>query len=179
MALPHVGRYPEPSPWTAPQSKDGHTHQSLCWPSQGCGWPRPSYGPSHGVTGYWTLHTSQTQHCYLFDERFTHRISNTPGECFTKTKIDFKLDLTMAGHSCQYFLSSFTCIGFSRDVPIVVTNLQNFHFLIVHKDHNWETNGESNQWHEWPAIVQVQVKVDLSLCETPPWKVKSMVNGVG
>ena len=27
-----------------------------------------------------------------------------PGECFTKTKIDFELGLTMAGHSCHYLL---------------------------------------------------------------------------
>ena len=50
-------------------------------------------------------------------------------------------------------------IGISRDVQIVVTNLWNLHFYIpllkektLSKDHNWETNGESNQWHEWPAI---------------------------
>ena len=34
-----------------------------------------------------------------------NRISRTPGECFTKTKIDFKLDLTMAGRSCHLLLS--------------------------------------------------------------------------
>ena len=28
-----------------------------------------------------------------------------PGGCFTKTKIDFKLDLIMAGHSCHWLLS--------------------------------------------------------------------------
>ena len=39
-----------------------------------------------------------------------------PGECFTKTKIDFKLDLTMAGRSCHCLRSPFTAIGLSRDV---------------------------------------------------------------
>ena len=28
------------------------------------------------------------------------------GGCFTKTKIDFKLDLDMAGHSCHWLLST-------------------------------------------------------------------------
>ena len=28
-------------------------------------------------------------------------VKHPPGECFTKTKIDFKLDLTMAGCSCH------------------------------------------------------------------------------
>ena len=43
----------------------------------------------------------------------THQTN--PRECFTKTKIDFKLDLTMAGHSCHCLLSSFPGIGLSRD----------------------------------------------------------------
>ena len=54
------------------------------------------------------------------------------GGCFTKTKIDFKLDLTMAGRSCHCFLSPFTGIGLSRDLQIMVTNLQNLHVLIIH-----------------------------------------------
>ena len=74
------------------------------------------------------------------------------GGCFTKTKIDFKLDLTMTGRSCHCLLSPFTGISFSRDVQIMVTNLQKFTFFdssllkakIFSKDHN----GESNQWHE-------------------------------
>ena len=46
--------------------------------------------------------------------------------------IDFRLDSTMAGHSCHCFLSPFTGVGLSRDIQIMVTNLQNLHFLIVH-----------------------------------------------
>ena len=54
-----------------------------------------------------------------------------PGECFTKIKIDFKLDLTMTGHS--YLLSSFTGNGLSQsDVQVMVTHLHNSAFLIVH-----------------------------------------------
>ena len=47
------------------------------------------------------------------------------------TKI-FKFDLTMAGHSCHCLLSPFTGIGLLRDVPIMVTNLQNLLFFIRH-----------------------------------------------
>ena len=55
------------------------------------------------------------------------------GECFTKTMIDFKLNLAIAGHSCHCLLSPFyTGIGLSKDAQIMVTNLQNLHFLIVH-----------------------------------------------
>ena len=61
-----------------------------------------------------------------------HATVATPGGCFTKTKIDFKLDLTMAGRSCHCLLSPFTGIGLSREVQIVVPNLQNLPFLIVH-----------------------------------------------
>ena len=57
---------------------------------------------------------------------------STPGGRFTKTKMDFKLELTMAGHSCHCLHSPFTDIGLSRDVQIMVTNLQNLHFLIIH-----------------------------------------------
>ena len=53
-------------------------------------------------------------------------------ECFTKTKIDFKLDLNMAWRLCHCLLSPFTGIGLSREVQIVVTNLQNLHFFIIH-----------------------------------------------
>ena len=53
-----------------------------------------------------------------------------PGECFTKTKIYFNLDLTMAGHSCHCSLSPFgICI--LKDVQITVTNLQKLQFLII------------------------------------------------
>ena len=34
-----------------------------------------------------------------------------PGGCFTKTKIDFKLDLTMAGSLGHWLLLPFTGIG--------------------------------------------------------------------
>ena len=32
----------------------------------------------------------------------------------------------------------------------------------------WETNGESNQWHERLAIVQVQLKLILVFVKHPP-----------
>ena len=96
----------------------------------------------------------------------------SPGECFTKTKINFKLDLTMAGHSCHCFLSPFTDIGLSRLVQIMVTNLQNFKFCynsflkekILSKDHN----GDSNQWHEWPAIFKSNIKLILVFVKRGP-----------
>ena len=50
--------------------------------------------------------------------------------CFTKTKIDFKLDLTMAGRSC-HCCSHHLLAWVSKDVQTVVTNLQNCHLLIV------------------------------------------------
>ena len=57
---------------------------------------------------------------------------------FTKTKIDFKLDLTMAGCSCHCLFSPFTGIGLSRDLQIKVKNLQNLHFsLLKEKRSSW------------------------------------------
>ena len=53
--------------------------------------------------------------------------NNYRGVC-TNTKIDFKLDLNMAVHSFHCLLSPFTGIGLSRDVHILVTNLENLHF---------------------------------------------------
>ena len=38
---------------------------------------------------------------------------------------------------------------------------------ILSKDHNWETNGESNQWHEQPATVKFNLKSILVLWNTP------------
>ena len=52
-----------------------------------------------------------------------------PGECFTMTKIDFKLDLTMTGCSCHCVLSPFTGIDLSRDLQIMVINRQNVLFM--------------------------------------------------
>ena len=39
----------------------------------------------------------------------------TSGTCFTKTKIDFKLELNIAGHSCHWFLSSLVSQLWSLD----------------------------------------------------------------
>ena len=66
----------------------------------------------------------QAQLVEVGDNRFVE----TPVGCFTKTKIYFKLDLTMAGRSCHCLLSLFTGIALSRDEQIMVTNLQNLHF---------------------------------------------------
>ena len=102
--------------------------------------------------------------------------SSSTGECFTKTKVGLKLDLTIAGHSCHCLISPFTGIGLSRDVQIMVTNLQNLHFFDSSllegknssKDHNWETNRDSNQWHEWPAIVKSNLKSILVFVKHSP-----------
>ena len=76
----------------------------------------------------------------------------------------------MAGCSCHCLLSPFTGIGLSRDVPIMVTNL-NLHFLIIHY---WRKKYFLKILIERPmekAVAwmachwEVQLKVDLSICE--------------
>ena len=94
-------------------------------------------------------------------------ISN-PGECFTKTKVDFKLNLTMAGCSCQCLLSPFTGISPSRDVKIIVSNLFFFNnSLLKEKTLSKDHNGESNQWHEWSAIIMSNLKSILVFLKQP------------
>ena len=39
---------------------------------------------------------------------------------------------------------------------------------ILSKDHNLETNGDSNQWQEWPAIVKSNLKSILVFVKHPP-----------
>ena len=95
-----------------------------------------------------------------------------PGECFAKTKINFKFDLTMACRSCHCLLSPFTGIGLSKDVQIMVKKSTEYTFLddsllkenILSKDHN----GKSKQWHDWPAIVKSNLKSILVFVKHPP-----------
>ena len=61
-----------------------------------------------------------------------HVLTRLPRKSFTKTKIDFKMDLAMACYSCHCLLSPFIGNGLSRDVQVMVTHLQNSAFLIVH-----------------------------------------------
>ena len=37
----------------------------------------------------------------ILQDMTAEKVQCVPGECFTKTKIDFRLDLTMAGRSCH------------------------------------------------------------------------------
>ena len=56
-------------------------------------------------------------------------------------------------------------IAFSRDVPNRGNKSTEFTSLDdYHKDHN----GESNQWHEWPAIVKSNLKSILVFVKHPP-----------
>ena len=51
------------------------------------------------------------------------------GECFTKTKIDLKFDLAMAGHSCHCLLSPIIGIGLSKGHTDRVHKSTEFTFL--------------------------------------------------
>lgn len=62
---PPAGWCPGCAPRSALRSRDGHTHQSLCWPSRGCGWPPLSSCPSASALGCWTRRTSRTPRCCL------------------------------------------------------------------------------------------------------------------
>ena len=79
---------------------------------------------------------------FLFSCFHAHR------DCFTKTKIDFKLDFNIAGRSCHCFLSTFTGIGLSNHghkcTELTFFDNSLLKEKIISKDHN----GESNQWHE-------------------------------
>ena len=43
---------------------------------------------------------------------------------------------------------------------------------ISSKDHNWETNGESNQWHQCPAILKSKLKSILVFVKHSPGMLK-------
>ena len=74
----------------------------------------------------------------------------------------------MAGHSCYCLLSLFTGKPFSQIYIIYIFFMVHYWWTkILSKDHNWETNGERNHWHEWPAIV---------LCETPPCIINGLIS---
>ena len=61
-----------------------------------------------------------TDFCHLSLKKcFVKRV---PGGCFTKTKNDLKLDLTMAGHSCHRLLSLFISQLWSLDNIISFNN---------------------------------------------------------
>ena len=68
-------------------------------------------------------------------------------------------------------LSPFTAIGLSRDVQII--SHKSTKFILFNNSLLRENilakarNGESNQWHEWPAIVKCNLKSILVFVKQP------------
>lgn len=101
---PPVGTHPWFFPVTALQSKVCHTHQSLCWQSQGCSSPPLFSCRADAMCGCWKRHTNQTLHCCLNHKERQKKIIKEKDEDFfdtsTVTSI-YSLPLT-AGESHSF-----------------------------------------------------------------------------
>ena len=62
-------------------------------------WPAAGYSASFSHD--WSIQCGHVLYEFSQRSRRTGQYTIVPGGCFTKTKIDFKLDLTMAGRSCH------------------------------------------------------------------------------
>ena len=99
-----------------------------------------------------------------------------PGVCFTKTKIEFKLDPTMSGHLCHWLLSPlvsqlwslYNIFSFNNEISKKLNSEDSWpQFVSPSRNQCQEWLEELVAWmacHSW-----FQLKVYLSLCETLPW----------
>ena len=67
--------------------------------------------------------------------------------------------------SWQWFLKGLQIVVtiFSKNLPLLIVHYWRKKY--ISKYHNWEANGESNQWHKWPAnLKSILVFVKHSPC---------------